>query len=107
VEGLTGLLFGAAVFRFEGAGQLALALTLISVLIALAATDLDHRLLPNAIVGPASLAGLESANNPRNILLKSSAARPSIQHTCVMVARWTRNLHETSTCAYFCPCIAD
>ncbi len=58
VEGLTGLLFGAAVFRFEGAGQLALALTLISVLIALAATDLDHRLLPNAIVGPASLAGL-------------------------------------------------
>ena len=58
VEGLTGALFGAAALRFEGAGQLALSLTLISVLIALAVTDLEHRLLPNVIVGPASLAGL-------------------------------------------------
>ena len=58
VEGLTGLLFGAAAFRFEGAGQLALSLALISALAALAVTDLEHRLLPNAIVGPASLAGL-------------------------------------------------
>lgn len=58
VEGLTGLLFGAAALRFEGAGQLALSLALITALIALAVTDLEHRLLPNAIVGPASLAGL-------------------------------------------------
>ena len=58
LEGLTGALFGAAALRFEGAGQLALALTLISVLLALAVTDLEHRLLPNAIVGSASLAGL-------------------------------------------------
>lgn len=58
VEGLTGLLFGAAALRFEGAGQLALSLALIAVLIALAVTDLEHRLLPNAIVGPASLVGL-------------------------------------------------
>ena len=58
VEGLTGLLFGAAAIRFEGAGQLALSLTLVAALIALAATDLEQRLLPNAIVGPASLAGL-------------------------------------------------
>jgi leader peptidase (prepilin peptidase)/N-methyltransferase len=57
VEGLTGLLFGAAAIRFEGVGQLVLALVLISVLIALAATDLEHRLLPNAIVGPAAVAG--------------------------------------------------
>ena len=57
VEGLTGLLFGAAAVRFEDTGQLVLALTLIAVLIALAATDLEHRLLPNAIVGPAALAG--------------------------------------------------
>lgn len=58
VEGLTGALFGAAALRFEGAGELALALTLVCVLVALAVTDLEHRLLPNAIVGPASLAGL-------------------------------------------------
>lgn len=57
VEGLTGLLFGAAAVQFEDTGQLVLALTLIAVLIALAATDLEHRLLPNAIVGPAALAG--------------------------------------------------
>ncbi len=58
LEGLTGALFGAAALRFEDAGQLALSLTLVSVLVALAVTDLEHRLLPNAIVGPASLAGL-------------------------------------------------
>lgn len=58
VEGLTGVLFGAAAIRFEGAGQLALSLVLIAALIALAVTDLEHRLLPNAIVGPAAVAGL-------------------------------------------------
>ena len=58
MEGLTGALFGAAALRFEEVGQLALSLTLVSVLVALAVTDLEHRLLPNAIVGPASLAGL-------------------------------------------------
>ncbi len=58
VEGLTGALFGAAALRFEGAGELALSLTLVSVLVTLAVTDLEHRLLPNAVVGPASLAGL-------------------------------------------------
>ncbi len=34
------------------------ALVFISALIALAVIDLEHRLLPNAIVGPAALAGL-------------------------------------------------
>ena len=58
LEGLTGALFGVAALRFEGAGQLTLSLTLVAVLVALAVTDLEHRLLPNAIVGPASLAGL-------------------------------------------------
>ncbi len=58
VEGLTGALFGAAALRFDSVGGLALSLTLISALVALAVTDLEHRLLPNAIVGPASLAGL-------------------------------------------------
>jgi leader peptidase (prepilin peptidase)/N-methyltransferase len=34
------------------------ALVLISVLVALAGTDLEHRLLPNAIVVPATVVGL-------------------------------------------------
>jgi leader peptidase (prepilin peptidase) / N-methyltransferase len=58
VEGMTGLLFGAAAVRFDGPGQLALSLVLISALVSLAVTDLEHRLLPNAIVGPAAVAGL-------------------------------------------------
>lgn len=58
VEALTGVLFGAAVFRFGLSLQLVSALVFISVLVALAGTDLEHRLLPNAIVGPAILIGL-------------------------------------------------
>jgi leader peptidase (prepilin peptidase) / N-methyltransferase len=58
VEGMTGLLFAGAAIRFDGPGQLALSLVLIAALISLAVTDLEHRLLPNAIVGPASVAGL-------------------------------------------------
>src|SRR5215208_4861614 len=58
VEGLTGLLFGAAAYEFGLSLALLPALVLIAVLIALAAIDLEHRLLPNVIVGPAALAGL-------------------------------------------------
>jgi leader peptidase (prepilin peptidase) / N-methyltransferase len=57
VEALTGFLFAAAAYEFEVGYRLLSALVLISVLIALAGTDLEHRLLPNVIVGPAALAG--------------------------------------------------
>lgn len=58
VEALTGLLFGAAAYRFGLGVELTGALVLIAVLVALAGIDLEHRLLPNIIVGPAALAGL-------------------------------------------------
>lgn len=58
VEALTGLLFGLAAYEFGLTPDLASALVLISVLVALAGTDLEHRLLPNAIVLPATLVGL-------------------------------------------------
>lgn len=58
VEASTGFLFGAAAYKFGLSLQLVLALVLIAVLIALAGTDLEHRLLPNVILGPAALAGL-------------------------------------------------
>lgn len=58
VEVLTGLLFGAAALWFGVGLQLVSALVLVAALIALAGTDLEHRLLPNAIVGPAALVGL-------------------------------------------------
>jgi leader peptidase (prepilin peptidase) / N-methyltransferase len=58
VEGLTGLLFGLAAYEFGFSLALVPALVFIAVLIALAGTDLEHRLLPNAIVLPATVVGL-------------------------------------------------
>ena len=57
VEGLTGVLFAGAAYEFGLGLDLLSALALILALIALAGTDLEHRLLPNAIVGPAALVG--------------------------------------------------
>jgi leader peptidase (prepilin peptidase)/N-methyltransferase len=58
VEALTGALFAAAAYEFGFSLGLLSALVLISTLVALAGIDLEHRLLPNVIVGPAALAGL-------------------------------------------------
>jgi leader peptidase (prepilin peptidase)/N-methyltransferase len=58
VEVFTGALFAAAAYEFGLDLRLLSALVLISTLIALAGIDLEHRLLPNAIVGPAALIGL-------------------------------------------------
>jgi leader peptidase (prepilin peptidase)/N-methyltransferase len=57
VEATTAFLFGAAAYEFGVSLALLSALVLISSLISLAAIDLEHRLLPNVIVGPAALAG--------------------------------------------------
>lgn len=57
VEAATGALFGAAAYKFGVGLQLVSALLLIAALVSLAGTDLEHRLLPNAIVAPAALAG--------------------------------------------------
>ena len=57
VEAITGALFAGAAYEFGLGLELLSALVLISAQIALAGIDLEHRLLPNAIVGPAALAG--------------------------------------------------
>ena len=57
VEATTGLLFGVAAYEFGASLSLLSALVLISALISLAVIDLEHGLLPNAIVGPAALVG--------------------------------------------------
>jgi leader peptidase (prepilin peptidase)/N-methyltransferase len=66
VEALTGVLFAGAAYEFGLGLDLLSALALILALIALAGTDLEHRLLPNAIVGPAALVGftLSVLDNP-------------------------------------------
>jgi leader peptidase (prepilin peptidase)/N-methyltransferase len=58
VEAATGVLFALAAYRFGVSLELAAALVLILAVVSLAMTDLEHRLLPNAIVGPAAAAGL-------------------------------------------------
>ncbi len=58
VEALTGVLFATAAYEFGFGLRLLWALVLIGVLISLAGIDLEHRLLPNVIVGPAALVGL-------------------------------------------------
>jgi leader peptidase (prepilin peptidase) / N-methyltransferase len=67
VEALTGVLFAGAAYEFGLGLDLLSALALILALIALAGTDLEHRLLPNAIVGPAVLVGFMLAvlDNPK------------------------------------------
>ncbi len=57
VEALTSILFAGAAYEFGLGLELVSALALILTLIALAGTDLEHRLLPNLIVGPAALVG--------------------------------------------------
>lgn len=57
IEALTAGLFGLAAYVFGPSVELLSALVLIGVLVVLAATDLEHRLLPNAIIGPAALIG--------------------------------------------------
>ncbi|MCA1838683.1 MAG: prepilin peptidase, partial [Actinobacteria bacterium] len=66
VEVLTGLLFGLAAYEFGLSLALVSALVLISVLVVLAMTDLEHRLLPNVVVGPAAVVGfaLSVAGDP-------------------------------------------
>jgi leader peptidase (prepilin peptidase) / N-methyltransferase len=57
VEALTGLLFGLAAYEFGLSLELVSALVLIAVLVVLVGTDLEHRLLPNVVVGPAAVVG--------------------------------------------------
>ena len=57
VEVLTGSLFVAAAFDFGLGVRLLSSFALILTLVALAGIDLEHRLLPNVIVGPAALVG--------------------------------------------------
>lgn len=58
VELATALLFAVAAYRFGLGLELVSTLILICALVALGGTDLEHRMLPNAIVFPALIAGL-------------------------------------------------
>lgn len=58
VEALTAILAVAVVLLRHGAHDLALGLTLVLVLVPVSLIDLDHRIIPNRITGPAALLAL-------------------------------------------------
>src|SRR5579884_2389153 len=58
VEALTAVLAVAVVLTKHSAHDLALGLVLVAVLVPVALIDLDHRIIPNLITGPAALLAL-------------------------------------------------
>lgn len=58
VEAATGALWMAVALRGGDAVDVVLGLLLVTVLVPLVLIDLDHRLLPNAITGPAAVAAI-------------------------------------------------
>ena len=70
VEALSAVLAVAVVLVKHGPHDLALGLTLMAVLITVALIDLDHRIIPNRITGPAALAAVAIglATRPSGVL---------------------------------------
>jgi leader peptidase (prepilin peptidase)/N-methyltransferase len=59
VEALTAVLLAAVVaVHLDGTPQLVLGLVLVAFLVPMALIDLDHRIIPNALTGPAALAAV-------------------------------------------------
>lgn len=58
IELATGLLWAAVVLARDDAGAVALGLILVTALVPIVVIDLEHRLIPNLITGPAAVAAL-------------------------------------------------
>ena len=58
VELATGLLWAAVVLARDDAGSIALGLILVTALVPIVLIDLEHRLIPNLITGPAAVAAI-------------------------------------------------
>jgi leader peptidase (prepilin peptidase)/N-methyltransferase len=58
VETATGLLFALVGLRAGSVAELGSGLILVSALVPVAAIDLEHRIVPNRILGPAAICGL-------------------------------------------------
>jgi leader peptidase (prepilin peptidase)/N-methyltransferase len=58
VEALTGLLFAAVVISQDGGRTSWIGLALVTALVPITFIDLDHKLIPNVIVGPAAIVGI-------------------------------------------------
>jgi leader peptidase (prepilin peptidase)/N-methyltransferase len=58
VEAVTAVLYALCVVRFGVGTELILPLLLVTLLVPVAAIDLEHRVIPNVLVGPAALLAL-------------------------------------------------
>jgi leader peptidase (prepilin peptidase) / N-methyltransferase len=58
VEALTGLLYAAVVISQDAGESSWLGLVLVTALVPITFIDLDHRIIPNVIVGPAAVVGI-------------------------------------------------
>ncbi|MDQ3849707.1 MAG: prepilin peptidase [Actinomycetota bacterium] len=61
VEALTGVLYGACLLRFGADTDVILPLVFVTLLVAVTLIDLDHRIIPNVLVGPAALVAVAGA----------------------------------------------
>jgi leader peptidase (prepilin peptidase) / N-methyltransferase len=58
VELVTGALYAGVVASQDDAARIVLGLLLVTALVPITLIDLDHRIIPNRIIGPATLAGV-------------------------------------------------
>ena len=61
VEALTALLYGVCVLRFGADRDVVLPLLFVTLLIPVTLIDLDHRIIPNVLLGPAAIAAVAGA----------------------------------------------
>ena len=79
VEGITAALFAAVALRADSAAELWPGLVLVSMLVLVAAIDLDHGIVPNRVLGPAAVAGVvlwllvDPGRVPENLIAGAAA----------------------------------
>src|SRR5262245_20107841 len=72
VEATTGVLFGAAFWRFGLTLEFAIAALLLAALVAITAIDLEHQLIPDAITLPGIVVGLLASVGTRRVSIADS-----------------------------------
>jgi leader peptidase (prepilin peptidase)/N-methyltransferase len=79
LEASTAVLFAAVALRADGLGELWPGLVLVSVLVLVAAIDIEHRIVPNRVLAPAALTGLalwavaDPGRVPENLIAAGAA----------------------------------
>jgi leader peptidase (prepilin peptidase) / N-methyltransferase len=79
VEALTGCLFCAVALRADNVGEVWPGLVLVSVLVLVAAIDIEHRIVPNRVLAPAAVTALvlwtlaDPGRIPENLIAGAAA----------------------------------